>query len=318
MPLHNKRPHIERALRSIANQTVPVNEIVVIDDASSDGGMELVESFAAAHPALPVKCLRRDEPGPGGYAARNLGIEHAASEWIGFLDADDEWDPVFVETVLKQAASFGPDHGVVFGARLIVGHKSEPYRESANGDQAGVTAYSFDEFVSLWRSIGRCPVWTSATAMRTADLKEAGLFPACRCRRGGDKDTWIRVIERTKAIAVPTVIATYHNDVVNQVTKKVAQNQSHCMVPTLEQMLDRHQGATRTNLEWLINHEIMEYAIRSLGKAPLRREAFKGFRVDRARLSYAALTTIAMSPPALQNALATARTWTARNILGRK
>ena len=104
----------------------------------------------------------------------------------------------------------------------------------------------------------------------------------------------------------------------NQVTKKVAQNQSHCMVPTLEQMLERHHGATRANLEWLINHEIMQYAIRSLGKAPLSRDAFKGFRVNRARLSYAALTTIALSPPPLQNALATARTWAARNILGRK
>lgn len=317
VPLHNKRPHIERALRSIANQTVPVSEVIVIDDASTDGGMEIVDKFAAAHPSIPLRTLRREEPGPGGYAARNLGIEQSSSEWIGFLDADDEWEPDFVKTVLAQVAHYGPGHGVVFGARIIVGHRPEPYVETAHGADPDAAVFDFDSFVTLWQSLGRCPVWTSATAMRRDDLMAAGLFPACRCRRGGDKDTWIRVIERTRAIAIPNVVATYHNDVVNQVTKKVPQNQSHCMIPTLEAMLDRHQGETRKTLEWLINNEITEYAIRSLGRAPLSREAFKGFRVGRARGRYAALTLVALSPRFVQNGLAQLRSWLAKNVVRR-
>ncbi len=314
VPLHNKRPHIERALQSIIDQTRAVDELIVIDDASTDGGMDVVRAFMNSHPSAPITCLTRDQPGPGGYAARNLGIESANSEWIAFLDADDEWEPVFLETIARTAEQYGEQHGVIFGSRTIVGLGPKPFLETSHKVTDATVTLDFAEFLELWRALGRCPVWTSATAIRTEDLKAAELFPACRCKRGGDKDTWARVMERTKAVAVPEVVASYHNEVVNQVTKLVSQNQSHCMIPTLEGMLARHAGETRRNLEWLINHEITMYAVRSLGRARLSANLFKGYRVGRAPFTYAGLMLLSVSPQFVQNGLGSLKAWLAARM----
>lgn len=307
VPLHNKRPHIERALTSILRQSVPVDECIVIDDASTDDGMTVVEAFKEKHPDFPIVCLKRETPGPGGYAARNLGIEQARSEWIGFLDADDEWSPNFVESVLRAASEHGSSYGAIFGSRLISGIRDEPFLESSDGQARSVRQLDFDQFLGLWKQLRRCPVWTSATAMRRDDLIAAGLFPACRCKRGGDKDTWIRVIEKTNALALPEVVATYHNDVVNQVTRLVPQNQAHCMIQTLDEMAARHKGETRNRLEWLINHEITMYAARSIGRARLASGVFTGFRVAKSPLIYVALRVASALPMWAQTGLASGR-----------
>src|SRR6185503_9530774 len=78
VPLYNKRPHIARALDSIFGQTEAPAEIFVVDDASTDGGLDEV----VRHRDERLKILRRSEPGPGGYAARNMAVLRAQSDWI--------------------------------------------------------------------------------------------------------------------------------------------------------------------------------------------------------------------------------------------
>ena len=85
IPIHNKQPHINRCLASVLSQTRPVDEIIVIDDASSDGSIGEIAQFTNER----IRLLKRPVPSPGGYAARNLGILQAKSDWIAFLDADD-------------------------------------------------------------------------------------------------------------------------------------------------------------------------------------------------------------------------------------
>src|SRR3546814_13829312 len=63
------------------------HELIIIDDCSSDGGRDI----AAAVRDPRIRLFERKSPGPGGYAARNLGIRQASGDWIAFLDADDIW-----------------------------------------------------------------------------------------------------------------------------------------------------------------------------------------------------------------------------------
>ena len=107
MPLYNKGPHVEAAVRSVLSQTVAPLELIVVDDGSTDGGRERVA--AIAHPA--IRLLTRKTPGPGGYAARNLGITDAEGDWIAFLDADDIWLPDHL-AVLAAAIKRAPSAGV--------------------------------------------------------------------------------------------------------------------------------------------------------------------------------------------------------------
>jgi glycosyltransferase involved in cell wall biosynthesis len=80
---------VARSVGSVLNQTFRDFELIIINDASTDGSVEEVQKFNDPR----IRLLHRDEPGPGGYAARNLGIKEARGKWIAFLDADDEWYP---------------------------------------------------------------------------------------------------------------------------------------------------------------------------------------------------------------------------------
>src|SRR4051812_21303164 len=97
IPLYNKAFHVARAIQSVLNQSYQDFEIIVVNDASSDGGEKIVQSFHDPR----IRLLQRTIPGPGGHAARNAGIKDTTTSLIAFLDADDEYKPLFLETVLR-------------------------------------------------------------------------------------------------------------------------------------------------------------------------------------------------------------------------
>src|SRR5690606_7754713 len=93
IPVHNKAPHLNRSINSVLNQTFLEFELILINDASTDGSMKILESYSDPR----IRLLERSTPGPGGYAARNLGIQTAKFKWISFLDADDAWEIDYLE-----------------------------------------------------------------------------------------------------------------------------------------------------------------------------------------------------------------------------
>ncbi len=77
---------LEKALISVLSQTLPVNEIIVVDNGSSDGTQQMLSlSFP--------NVIAISETKKGVSFARNAGILIAKSDWIAFLDSDDEWMP---------------------------------------------------------------------------------------------------------------------------------------------------------------------------------------------------------------------------------
>jgi glycosyltransferase involved in cell wall biosynthesis len=304
VPLHNKAAFIERALRSALAQTSPLDEIIVVDDASTDAGPALVRELAAQSHAVRIELLRRSIPGPGGYAARNLAIEAAQANWIAFLDADDAWRPDFVATLRALIADAPDDVGAVFTARRFVREDGSAFVQAALPDGSTQAAeMDFDGFLRLWRRLGRCPMWTSATAIRRDVLIGAGLFPAGRCKRGGDKETWLRVMAVTKAIASPVIGATYYNDVAEQVTRSVSVNQRHCLCDTLMPMIETSSGERRRLLKWIFNSEIQKYARWMFGKQRLAPEVYRGFYTRENPALYLSLRAMSVTPLPLQRAL---------------
>lgn len=94
VPSYQRAAVLPRALESIRAQTRPPEEVVVVDDGSTDGTRELVEALGP-----PVRYVHQSNAGAA--AARNHGARLASSPWLAFLDSDDAWEPDHLERMAR-------------------------------------------------------------------------------------------------------------------------------------------------------------------------------------------------------------------------
>lgn len=99
IPLYNGEDVIERALDSIMNQTVSVDEIIIVNDGSTDNSLSVVNHYITTNNYTNICVFNKNNGGVS--SARNEGIKQAKNEIIAFLDCDDEWVCDKVETQLK-------------------------------------------------------------------------------------------------------------------------------------------------------------------------------------------------------------------------
>ena len=92
IPAYNRARLLERALRSVNDQSRPADQVVVVDDASTDDTPQVAE-------ALGAELIRHGRNIGGNAAARDTGLRAARHEWVALLDDDDEWLPHHLETL---------------------------------------------------------------------------------------------------------------------------------------------------------------------------------------------------------------------------
>jgi glycosyltransferase involved in cell wall biosynthesis len=102
VPTYNSSKTIERALQSVFNQSRPADEIIVIDDGSSDDTVDILNKYRE-------KIVIISQTNSGAAAARNRAVERSSGDLIAFLDSDDMWHPQKLEI---QAAVFENDASV--------------------------------------------------------------------------------------------------------------------------------------------------------------------------------------------------------------
>ena len=118
IPLYNKAPYIARALNSVLAQERLPEEIIVVDDGSTDGGGDLVKQFKDPL----IRLIRQENQGVS--AARNRGISLAKGELIAFLDADDTWQPGFLK-VISEMRELYPQAGIYGTAYDVINPKGK-------------------------------------------------------------------------------------------------------------------------------------------------------------------------------------------------
>lgn len=114
IPAYNARAYIRDALDGVANQHRRVDEIVVVDDGSTDGTADHVRDWMERR-GVAVTLVEQENAGPA--AARNAGIRRATADLIALLDADDVWSPQHLATLepafkadQEVVLSFGDQH----------------------------------------------------------------------------------------------------------------------------------------------------------------------------------------------------------------
>lgn len=122
VPLYNKAPYVRKALDSIVSQTFTDWECIIVDDGSTDGSLDVVRDFVRND---GMSRLRLNEPltlndgrltilgqlNAGVAAARNNGVAKSHGEYVCFLDADDWWEPTYLEEMSQLIGAY-PDAGL--------------------------------------------------------------------------------------------------------------------------------------------------------------------------------------------------------------
>lgn len=107
VPVYNQESILNECLGNLVHQTLSDIEIILVNDASTDGSLRIMQSCKAQFPDL-IKIIDSGENlGPGG--ARNLGIEAASGKYIGFVDSDDLASPKMYELLFSMAEETGYD-----------------------------------------------------------------------------------------------------------------------------------------------------------------------------------------------------------------
>jgi succinoglycan biosynthesis protein ExoO len=106
IPAYNAETTIERAIRTVLDQTLPPHEVIVVDDASSDGTREVVRRMAEGDPRIR---LITSPQNAGPSRARNVGFRAAEGEWLAIQDADDAWTPERLEMMMAAAVEHDAD-----------------------------------------------------------------------------------------------------------------------------------------------------------------------------------------------------------------
>lgn len=208
IPLFNKVEHIRHALDSVLAQSRRAEEILVVDDGSTDGSDRVVEEYAGK-----VSLIRRMHGGVS--AARNFGTESARGEVIAFLDADDVWKPWFLEKVVALLERFPQAcaAGAAYEYLAAPGRTSQlRFAALPQGLWEGIIDY-----FSCMATTGAPPINSSNVVVRRAALTQIDGFPAGE-RWGEDHDTWLR-LALTGEIAMTTeVLVTVNATAANRAT----------------------------------------------------------------------------------------------------
>lgn len=93
-PLYNAERYVAQTIESVLAQTYPHWEMIIINDGSRDGSERIAQCYAERDARIHVF----SQPNGGSAAARNNGIRRAVGRYIALLDADDMWEPYFLES----------------------------------------------------------------------------------------------------------------------------------------------------------------------------------------------------------------------------
>ena len=191
IPAFNVAPYIEATLKSVFAQSVPPDEIIVIDNNSKDQTVDIVKKF-------PVRFLEEKKKGAG--AARNCGIKAATSDWISFLDGDDQFYPEKIKK-LKHTIEMNPD-AVLIAHDEVEGPLEGPFVEKK------LHRYFDANKPALPQLFERCFLSTCTVSVRRDVLEQVGGFNEAFIL-SQDYELWMRVVQKGKIVFIPETLALY-------------------------------------------------------------------------------------------------------------
>ena len=204
IPLYNKAPYVSHTLDTVLSQTCTDYECIIIDDGSTDDSRAIVEGWLAEN---NLRCGGRfrllSQPNQGVAAARNNAAETAQGEYLCFLDADDWWEPTFLEEMALHIRNY-PDAGL-YATNYI-------YYKTGKTHIALNIPTGYIDYPQVYLTSSAMPVWTGAVAMPRHVFYKSGGFRV-GIRLGEDFLLWAKTAMCYPVAFLDRPLAYYNNDV---------------------------------------------------------------------------------------------------------
>ena len=208
---YNRDYILSRAIDSVLNQTRPVDEILIIDDGSTDNTKNIVKKYEHQ-----VKYIYQANRGVAG--ARNRGVCESESEWIAFLDSDDFWHPEYIEVMSNVIAELQGKAALFFCdiTRRINHRESSHWKET--GFYIG-SDYVLNKDAAEWALLDTQPMMLQTSIIKRSAYNQIGGIPENLLTR---EDTYLffRLAFRYPACAVNLCGAAMGGEAKNRLTDK--------------------------------------------------------------------------------------------------
>jgi glycosyltransferase involved in cell wall biosynthesis len=218
---YNRKDKLSRAIVSVQSQTFKDIEIIVVDNASTDGTLELIKTIDDRR----ISYIRHDR-NLGGSVARNTGIRAAQAQYIALLDDDDQWLPEKLERQLKKMQESKPSVGLVYVGTEIFDEKAQRLRTLHH------PFYQGDVYKRLL--LGTILGSASSVLVRKECFDRVGAFDdqLTSCQ---DWEMWLRIAKEYEFAYVKDILAR-----INMHGKQISTNFA-ALIPGRTRMVKKHE-----------------------------------------------------------------------------
>ena len=219
IPLYNKAPYVKKALESVFAQTYTDFELIVVDDGSTDDSCAIADEFVReamgngqwaideetnCQSPIANRIMLLKQQNAGVSAARNNGVAQSHGDYIAFLDADDWWEPTFLEKMAKLIEDY-PEAGLY--ASNYIYYKPGKTRVAINNIATGYFNYP-----KAYYEGGAMPITSISVAIPRNVYDEMGGFPL-GIKLGEDFLLWAKIAMQYQVVFLNEPLAWYNNDV---------------------------------------------------------------------------------------------------------
>lgn len=206
IPLYNKAPYVAKAIQSVLAQTFSDYELVIVDDGSKDGSGKIAARAIEGH----NNCCLITQANAGVSVARNNGVAQSSGDYLCFLDADDWWEPTFLEEMKALIDEF-PNAGIYGTSYTIVNETKHKTRVAPIGVEPGFKK-GYINYCQVYAKTLAMPLWTGAVCIPRPIFEEMGGFPK-GIKLGEDFMLWISIALKYKVAFLNKPLAFYNQDV---------------------------------------------------------------------------------------------------------
>jgi len=279
IPLYNKQDTIRRAINSVFDQIEirkQAIQLIIVDDGSTDNSLTIVNRIQCENTHRDIIVYTQKNAGVS--AARNKGIELASHNLIAFLDADDTYEPHFLDEITQLVNNY-PIAGVFCtGYRFInTGHGTK-----RNAKLIGLVANNEQQILADFfysAATGDLPITSSSVCIRKSALQKIRGFPNAE-NMGEDQAAWSQLALSQMIAISQRICANYFEDTSNSLMQTITPSKEMPFSQRLQRQLEGGlipEQEIKSVKEYIAGH-LLDLVRRNIASGDL--EAAKNLIVD--------------------------------------